>query len=173
MSAQPDLKPTLEEVCRVVADYYGRTPKGLRSKSRGRDVLLPRQLAMYLSRELMRRSYAEIGRYFQRNHSTVIHSIRKIRQALPGDSMLESHIEALCSRLQASELKVFLRFFETRGVECRRHDTCDRAGVCRDTVVVGRAFFLFDRNGRFVGLLDDETGQVTARVERETGIGWA
>jgi chromosomal replication initiator protein len=69
-----------------VSDAWGVTPEALVSKRRTRDLTIPRQVAMYLIRELLDTPLVTIGRGFGgRDHSTVIHSIRKVEEALGAD----------------------------------------------------------------------------------------
>ena len=85
----------------AVAKAFGVTRSALRSPSRARQVTLPRQVAMYLMKALLKMPYSDIGRQFGgRDHSTVIHSIRKIEQLLPTDEELRTQIQSIRSGLE-------------------------------------------------------------------------
>jgi len=71
---------TIELIQRVVADYYNLKVADLKSKSNARSIAVPRQVAMYLCKTLTKASLPEIGREFGgKHHTTVLHSINKIR----------------------------------------------------------------------------------------------
>src|SRR5690606_11590219 len=67
------------EIQKAVCEYYNISLNNLLSKSRKAEYVLPRQIAMYLVREIKNESYPKIGQEFgNRDHSTVMHSIQKI-----------------------------------------------------------------------------------------------
>lgn len=89
-----------ERIKRRVAEEWGVSMEALASKSRTREVTIPRQVAMYLIKELLDLPLTRIGSAFGgRDHSTVIHSIRKIEAALPSDPILASTVEGLRAEL--------------------------------------------------------------------------
>jgi chromosomal replication initiator protein len=76
-----DKPVTAEEIIKTVADYYKIKVKDLKAKDNRREIALPRQIAIYLTKKLTNLSLPEIGRRFGgKHHSTVIHSINKIDQ---------------------------------------------------------------------------------------------
>ena len=76
------------------------TTEQLRSSRRTRSIVLPRQVCMYLGRLLTDCSLGEIGHHFGgRDHTTVMHSIDKIRTALTNDSTLRRDLESIESKL--------------------------------------------------------------------------
>jgi chromosomal replication initiator protein len=86
----------------LVAKEWGVTPEGLRSKTRTKTLTVPRQIAMYLVRELMGTQLVEIGNAFGgRDHSTVIHSIEKVTEAVNTDSAFRDKISRLRNTLEA------------------------------------------------------------------------
>ncbi len=94
--AQPDPTPSPDLICELVADSWGTTVARLESPRRSRGIVEPRQVAMYLLRELLDLSYAEVGRLFGgRDHSTVIHSIRKVRGRLRSEPAFRTRILGL------------------------------------------------------------------------------
>jgi chromosomal replication initiator protein len=92
----------LEDILKAVEKKFGVTANEIRSSSRVRRVLLPRQTAMYLSRQLTDLSLSEIGRFFGgRDHATVLYAERKIATALEKDAKLAGDIEGLTAELKA------------------------------------------------------------------------
>lgn len=80
---QSEAKPTIAEIQAVVASYYDLTIKELVSSARSSRLVVPRQLAMFLARELTGRSLNQIGAAFGgRNHTTVVHSCAQIARRL-------------------------------------------------------------------------------------------
>jgi chromosomal replication initiator protein len=73
---------SIEEIQKVVADYYKIKVADMYSKRRPANIALPRQIAMYLAKELTQRSLPEIGESFGgRDHTTVLHAVRKINES--------------------------------------------------------------------------------------------
>ncbi|MDD3445275.1 MAG: chromosomal replication initiator protein DnaA [Zavarzinia sp.] len=97
-----DRRVTIEEIQRKVAEFYGVRLNDLLSARRARVVARPRQVAMYLAKQLTSRSLPEIGRKFGgRDHTTVIHAVRKIEELCAGDSTFLEDIESLRRMLEA------------------------------------------------------------------------
>jgi chromosomal replication initiator protein len=90
----PRALPTIDKVQEVVARRWGVTPEGLRSKARIKTLTVPRQIAMYLARDLLQMQLVEIGQAFGgRDHSTVIHSVDKVQRQISRDRSLRERIE--------------------------------------------------------------------------------
>ncbi|HEU4697751.1 MAG TPA: chromosomal replication initiator protein DnaA [Gemmatimonadales bacterium] len=86
--------PTIHRVQEVVARRWGVTPEGLRSKARIKTLTVPRQIAMYLARDLLQMQLVEIGQAFGgRDHSTVIHSVDKVQQQMSRDRQFRERVE--------------------------------------------------------------------------------
>ncbi len=84
----------------LVADHWKVTTKALGSPRRTKDLTVPRQVAMYLIRELLGLPLAEIGKLFGgRDHSTVIHSIRKVEEVMDSDVAFHNLVISLKDRL--------------------------------------------------------------------------
>jgi chromosomal replication initiator protein len=81
-----------DRIVDVVAAHYGITREQLKSKRRTNSVALPRQVAMFLMRRLTTLSLAEIGRFFDRDHTTVIHACSKIERLMKEDRMMKDTI---------------------------------------------------------------------------------
>ena len=91
-----DRRVTIEEIQRKVAEHYNVRLSDLIGPKRVRTIARPRQIAMYLSKELTSRSLPEIGRRFGgRDHTTIIHGVRKIEELRAGDSQLSEDIDLL------------------------------------------------------------------------------
>src|SRR5687767_4469906 len=97
---QPVLSvPTIQQ---IVAKEWGVTPEGLRSKTRTKTLTLPRQIAMFLTRDLLGTQLMEIGNAFGgRDHSTVIHSIEKITNATKNDPVFKARVDKIRSVLES------------------------------------------------------------------------
>lgn len=96
-----DRKITIEEIQRRVAEYYNVRLADMLSARRARAVARPRQVAMYLSKQLTTRSLPEIGRKFGgRDHTTVIHAVRKIDELCQVDSGIEEDVDLLRRMLE-------------------------------------------------------------------------
>ncbi|HPC78299.1 MAG TPA: chromosomal replication initiator protein DnaA, partial [bacterium] len=90
---------TIPEIQKVVAEYYGISIDEIRGQRRTRDSVFPRQVAMYISRELTNASLPAIGREFGgRDHSTVIYAYEKIKETMRQDSEVAKTINQLINR---------------------------------------------------------------------------
>jgi chromosomal replication initiator protein len=79
-----------------VADYYQLKLVELKARNNSKSVAMPRQVAMYLCKQLTNSSLPEIGRSFGgKHHSTVIHSIKKVEEMRQNDSAFNSLIHTL------------------------------------------------------------------------------
>jgi chromosomal replication initiator protein len=91
----------IEDIQRIVARQYNVSRADLLSSRRTANVVRPRQVAMYLAKTLTLRSLPEIGRRFGgRDHTTVLHAVRKIEGLVGNDAMLADEIEVLKRQLQ-------------------------------------------------------------------------
>jgi len=97
------VKPiTADLIQKVVANYYQISQQDLKSQTRLKSIAFPRQVAMYLCRELTGLSLPEIGRSFGgKDHTTIIHACRKLEQQLSQDSELRELIGKLKNLIQA------------------------------------------------------------------------
>ncbi|MBY0514966.1 MAG: hypothetical protein K2P78_13755, partial [Gemmataceae bacterium] len=85
----------LDGIVRRVAAAFGVTERELRGPSRLRRVLVPRQVAMYLARAVGGWSLPRIGAAFDRDHTTVLHAVRKVEAALLDDAALAVTVDQL------------------------------------------------------------------------------
>ncbi len=91
---------SVEEIVKKVSSHFNIKISDIKSPKRLKAVVLPRQIAMYLSRQLTSSSYPEIGeRFGGKDHSTIIHAIRKIEKLREEDFQLSSTIENLKKEL--------------------------------------------------------------------------
>ena len=92
---------TAEMILKQVAHVYNVKIADFKAKGRTRDVAVPRQIAMYLCETLTPLSLVEIGKKFGgRNHSTVIHACRKVKEEMESNSDLRSQIDLLINTLK-------------------------------------------------------------------------
>jgi chromosomal replication initiator protein len=100
----PDVPPTTITVATIqqtVSREWGVTPDGLRSKTRTKQLTVPRQVAMYLCRELLALQLVEIGSAFGgRDHSTVIHSLERVAEEMSGDPVFGGRVIKLRTMLE-------------------------------------------------------------------------
>jgi len=91
---------TVEQVQKMVADFYRIKMVDLTGKRRVRSLALPRQIAMYLCRKHVHSSFPEIGeRFGSRDHTTVMNACRKIERVLQTDLAIRGTIESLRRKL--------------------------------------------------------------------------
>jgi chromosomal replication initiator protein len=93
-------KPDPGTVIRVVASFFKATPEALASRSRRRDVLVPRQLAMYLCRRYTDASMSEIGHCLGRDHPAVKNAVARVEREILERAPLRYQVEALIERLE-------------------------------------------------------------------------
>ena len=101
MKSQEGRRITPELIISVIADQYGVTAEDIVSKKRSRDVALPRQIAMYLCRNMTQLSTTNIGRSFGgRDHTTVMHGCDKINQEMNDNFSFRKRIEELTAMIK-------------------------------------------------------------------------
>ena len=93
---------TIDEIQRRVCDHYRIRQSEMGSARRAREVARPRQIAMYLAKQLTQRSLPEIGRRFGgRDHTTVIHAVKRIEELRAADAELDADVRLLIRQLEA------------------------------------------------------------------------
>ncbi|HHY19960.1 MAG TPA: chromosomal replication initiator protein DnaA [Firmicutes bacterium] len=93
---------SVELIQKVVAEHYNLNVSDMKSRKRTRSIAFPRQIAMYLSRELTDLSLPKIGEEFGgRDHTTVIHACDKISESLKQDAELEENIRKISDKIQS------------------------------------------------------------------------
>lgn len=95
---------SIESIVRSVSEEFNILLEDINGKTRSKEVVLPRQIAMYLCRNLTQASLPDIGRKIGgRDHTTVLHSVSKIEQLLKENSTLDRRVNGLLNRLKASQ----------------------------------------------------------------------
>jgi chromosomal replication initiator protein len=89
------MTPHVSEIQAAVCDHYHIRPIEMVSQRRGRAVARPRQVAMYLARELTPLSLPAIGRMFARDHTTVLHAIVTIEAIMRNDPVFAASVAML------------------------------------------------------------------------------
>ena len=87
-------------IIRIVADRYGVQPADLTGKRKNRDIALPRQVAMYICREMTDMSTTAIGQAFGRDHTTVMHGCDKVSDAMESDFAFRNRVEEIMKSVE-------------------------------------------------------------------------
>jgi chromosomal replication initiator protein len=97
---KPETLPTAPLIISEVAKYYGIDESVIRSKLKNKGTAEARTMAIYLTRDLTGLSLPEIGREFDRDHSTILYSIRKIEQLVKsGDAATQATIRDITANI--------------------------------------------------------------------------
>ncbi len=97
-----DRRITIEEIQKKVAEHFNIRVADMHSARRARQVARPRQVAMYLAKQLTARSLPEIGRKFGgRDHTTVMHAVKKVEELREADSSFAEDVELLRRMLES------------------------------------------------------------------------
>lgn len=92
---------TVDDIQERVAGHYRLSRAELLSTRRARSVARPRQIAMYLAKTMTTRSLPEIGRRFERDHTTVLHAVRTVERLRTEDAEIDADVRRLVSELKA------------------------------------------------------------------------
>jgi chromosomal replication initiator protein len=96
-------QPAMEDILRIVTEHFGVKLSELQSKKRTNTIAYPRQVAMFLARQITRHSLEEIGGFFGgRDHSTVIYAVDKIQQLAAEDLSCRSLLDSLLGKLKVA-----------------------------------------------------------------------
>ena len=97
---------TIDTIQRIVSDYFNLTPNDLRGKKRTKAIAFPRQIAMYITRELTEYSTTEVGLEFGgRDHTTVMHACQRVDSKMQADPSIEPYIRNLIQKIKESGTK--------------------------------------------------------------------
>lgn len=97
----PERRITVDEIQKTVAEHFSLKQADLLSERRTRAIARPRQIAMYLCKQNTTRSYPDIGRRFGgRDHTTVLHGVRKIEELMASDEQIVRDVETLTRKLR-------------------------------------------------------------------------
>ena len=86
-----------------VAKYFDLDTNSLQGQSRGRDVTNARQIAMYLIRRMNNMSLKDIGKAFNRDHSTVMHSLEKVENQMRSDPAFAEVVKEITTNINAKQ----------------------------------------------------------------------
>ena len=96
MSSSEPKRIKIDDILKIISKHFGVNRSDLLSNRRNRSIVRPRQIGMYLAKNLTSRSLPEIGRRFgNRDHTTVLHAIRKVEQLMADDTTLKEEVELL------------------------------------------------------------------------------
>jgi chromosomal replication initiator protein len=84
-----------DQIIRAVAEFFNVAPEELVRRSRKKEVVEPRQIVMYLMRDILEMSYPYIGEKMGRDHTTAIHAVEKISQEINKNSSLNQKINLI------------------------------------------------------------------------------
>ncbi len=102
---RPPKTLTITQVIKTIANFYQVEEKNLFEKTRKKEIVKPRQIAMYLLREDLNLSYPYVGQKFgQMDHTTIIYAFRKISEMLKKDEKLNQEINSIRNILYGKEL---------------------------------------------------------------------
>ena len=97
---QNELNLTMDDILRITARHYELESSDLKSKGRRHELVVPRQVAMYLIRELTPHSYPEIGQFFSgRDHSTIMYAVQKVTEQMEEDKELGTKVREIKEEL--------------------------------------------------------------------------
>lgn len=100
-SMSKDQSMSIDSIIRVVADYFNISPYDIKGKKRTKSVVLPRQVAMYIARNITDFSTTEIGYEFGgRDHTTVMHSVQRVEGMIQSDIAVSNSIQNLIRQAQ-------------------------------------------------------------------------
>jgi chromosomal replication initiator protein len=98
---EPKTKVTIEEIQRIVSEYYGIAEDLIRAKTRKQEVVNARQVAMHIAKGLTQQSLKTIGLHFGgRDHSTVIHACQTIEEQMKQDDKFRSQVEQIKRKIE-------------------------------------------------------------------------
>ncbi len=93
---------TIESIQKEVANFFGMRVQDLKSERKQKNIAVPRQITMYLARRYTGASYPEIGEKFGgKDHSTVIHAVKKIEKLLGNDLSMTKNVDSLSRKIEA------------------------------------------------------------------------
>jgi chromosomal replication initiator protein len=91
---------TGESIRDLIGSQFRVSIDDLRSRSRKRSVSFPRQMAMYLTRKYTKKSLADIGDMYNRDHSTVLYAIKVITKDMSRETSIREQVELLCNKIK-------------------------------------------------------------------------
>lgn len=96
-----EITPTL--IINIVAEHFSVKPEDITSKKRNSEFVLPRQIVMYLCRELTATSYIDIGKILgKKDHTTIMHGVKKITAEMQGNEELRNKVDIIIKKINPS-----------------------------------------------------------------------
>ena len=92
---------TIEHIQRKASEFFGLKLSDMRTATRTKAVAFPRQVAMYLARQLTHATLTEVGRAFDKDHTTVLHAVAKIQTLMREDPKLRKTVDTLSEGVTA------------------------------------------------------------------------
>ncbi len=89
----PWINPTPDFIVKAVAKYFEMDTESLLSKNKSQEYIVPRQIAMYMVREMTNLSFPQIGKFFGKDHSTIMHATKKLEEKMKTDNDLKTQIQ--------------------------------------------------------------------------------
>jgi len=104
IKTEEDIKITIDKIQQIIADEYTVAVKDLKGKKRCSQIVMPRQIAMYLARTMTDASTTEIGDAFGgKDHTTVMHACNKIKEKVEVDAYFAAHVNKLIKIIKTEE----------------------------------------------------------------------
>lgn len=97
----PGLNPTPQMIMQAVANYYCIPVEQITSNKRSKDTVQPRQVSMYLVRNMLNYSLPEIGKIFSRDHTTVLHAVDKVKAQMKTSSEMNDILKTLTDNIRS------------------------------------------------------------------------
>lgn len=91
---------SIDKIMEIVANYYDLTVLDIRGKKRTQSIAIARQIAMYLSTQYTRLSTTQIGKYFNKEHATILHAAKTIKKRMDVDKKLKSEVINIENRIK-------------------------------------------------------------------------
>jgi chromosomal replication initiator protein len=96
---------SLDVIAKVITEHFHLSPNDLRAKKKPQKIVYPRQLAMYIAGEITQGTTTEIGEFFNKDHTTVLHSVKKIKETIKSDSTIGSLVHELIRSIKETSIK--------------------------------------------------------------------
>ena len=95
-------KITPQHILDVVCEHLNVKPEDIKSKKRNEDIVIPRQIVMYLCSEYTDYSSTKIGEFLGKDHSTVLHGVQKLKDDIENDDILRGKVEIITKKLNVN-----------------------------------------------------------------------
>ena len=92
----------IQHILDVVCEHLNVKPEDIKSKKRNEDIVIPRQIVMYLCSEYTDYSSTKIGEFLNKDHSTVLHGVQKLKDDLENDDNLKGKVEIIIKKMNVN-----------------------------------------------------------------------